>query len=67
MLSIFSYGAALYAFTLVEAAKVSAVRETAVVFAAAMGALLLKEGFGTRRIAAALVLAGGLAILQFAG
>jgi drug/metabolite transporter (DMT)-like permease len=66
-LSILSYGAALYAFTLVEAAKVSAVRETSVVFAAVMGAVLLKEGFGPRRIFAALVLAVGLAILQFAG
>ena len=66
-LSILSYGAALYAFTLVEAAKVSAVRETAVVFAALFGALILREGFGPRRLAAALVLAAGLAILQFAG
>ena len=67
LLSIFSYGAALYAFTLVETAKVSAVRETAVVFAAIMGAVFLKEGFGARRICAAVVLAAGLAILQFAG
>ncbi|OWV34697.1 hypothetical protein B5C34_08295 [Pacificimonas flava] len=66
-LSILSYGAALYAFSLTEAARVSAVRETSVVFAALFGALILKEGFGTRRIVAALILAGGLAILQFAG
>ena len=67
VLSILSYGAALIAFTLVEAAKVSAVRETSVVFAALMGAYLLKETVGLRRLAAALVLAAGLAILQFAG
>lgn len=66
-LSILSYGAALYAFTLVEAAKVSAIRETSVVFAALFGALVLKEGFGRRRILAALVLAAGLTAMQFAG
>lgn len=65
-LSILSYGAALYAFTLVEAAKVSAIRETAVVFAALFGAVILREGLGARRIAAALVLAAGLALMQFA-
>ncbi|MGB7405502.1 MAG: DMT family transporter [Pacificimonas sp.] len=64
-LSVVSYGAAIYAFTLVEAAKVSAIRETAVVFAAIMGTFVLKEGFGARRIVAALVLAAGLALLQF--
>ena len=66
-LSVVSYGAVLYAFTLVEAAKVSAVRETSVVFAALMGVIWLKEGLGPRRIVAALTLAAGLAILQFAG
>lgn len=66
-LSILSYGAALYAFSLTEAARVSAIRETAVVFAALFGVFVLKEGLGSRRIIAALVLAAGLAILQFAG
>ncbi|GAA4781449.1 EamA family transporter [Stakelama sediminis] len=66
-LSILSFGAALYAFSFVETAKVSALRETAVVWAAIMGALWLKEGFGARRIVAALVLAAGLVLLQFGG
>ncbi|MEM8825622.1 MAG: DMT family transporter [Pseudomonadota bacterium] len=66
VLSIFSYGAALYAFTLTEAARVSAIRETAVVFAAIAGAVLLKEGFGPRRIAAAAALAAGLILMQLA-
>jgi drug/metabolite transporter (DMT)-like permease len=66
ILSIFSFGAALYAFSLMEVAKVSALRETAVVFAALMGARLLKEGFGRRRIAAATMLAAGLILMQFA-
>lgn len=64
-LSILSFGSALYAFNLMETAKVSALRETAVVFAAIMGALFLGEGFGKRRIVAALVLAGGLVLMQF--
>jgi drug/metabolite transporter (DMT)-like permease len=64
LLSIFSYGAAVYAFSLVETAKVSALRETSVVWAALMGSAVLKEGFGGRRIAAALVLAAGLLLLQ---
>lgn len=67
ILSILSYGSAMYAFTLMETAKVSAIRETAVVWAALMGALLLDEPFGRRRILAALVLAGGLVLMQFGG
>jgi drug/metabolite transporter (DMT)-like permease len=64
-LSILSFGTALYAFSLMETAKVSALRETSVVFAAAMGSLFLGEGFGTRRIAAAAILAAGLILMQF--
>jgi drug/metabolite transporter (DMT)-like permease len=67
LLSVVSFGAALYAMALIEVAKVSALRETAVVFAALLGALWLKEGFGGRRIAAAAVLAAALIALQFAG
>lgn len=64
-LSILSFGAALYAFSLMETAKVSALRETSVVFAALMGAAFLGEGFGRRRIVAALALAAGLVLMQF--
>jgi drug/metabolite transporter (DMT)-like permease len=67
MLSVFSYGSAVYAFSLMETAKVSALRETAVVWAALMGTIFLKEGFGRRRLVAALVLAGGLVLMQFGG
>jgi drug/metabolite transporter (DMT)-like permease len=66
-LSILSFGAALYAFSLMETAKVSALRETSVVFAALMGSLFLGEGFGRRRVIAALVLAAGLILMQFGG
>lgn len=61
-----SYGAAIYAFDLMDAAMVTALRETSVVFAAAFGAWLLKEGFGRRRIAAAAALAAGLVLMQAA-
>jgi drug/metabolite transporter (DMT)-like permease len=66
-LSILSYGSAVYAFSLMETARVSALRETSVVFAALLGTIFLKEGFGPRRIAAALVLAAGLVAMQFGG
>jgi drug/metabolite transporter (DMT)-like permease len=66
-LSILSFGAALYAFSLMETAKVSALRETSVVFAALLGAAFLGESFGRRRILAALALATGLVLMQFGG
>ncbi len=62
-----SYGLAIYAYTLTDAAMVTALRETSVVFAAAFGAWLLKEGFGRRRVAAATTLAAGLVLMQAAG
>jgi drug/metabolite transporter (DMT)-like permease len=66
-LSILSFGSALYAFSLMETAKVSALRETAVMFAAIMGTMFLGESFGRRRIIAAMVLAAGLLLMQFGG
>jgi len=64
-LSSVSFGSALYAFSLIEVAKVSALRETGVVWAAIMGNRFLDEGFGARRIVAAVILAIGLVLLQF--
>lgn len=66
-LSVASFGSALYAFSLIEAAKVAALRETSVVWAALFGARFLGEGAGRRRIIAALVLVSGLILLQVAG
>ncbi|MCA8902989.1 MAG: EamA family transporter [Hyphomonas sp.] len=65
--STISYGLAIFAYTLTDAAHVTALRETSVVFAAAMGAWILKESFGARRIVAAAVLAGGLVLMQAGG
>jgi drug/metabolite transporter (DMT)-like permease len=63
--SLLSFSMALYGFSVAPVAYISAMRETAVVFAALMGWWFLKEGFGARRTFAALVLAGGLGLLQF--
>lgn len=62
-----SYGLAIYAYTLTDAAMVTALRETSVVFAASFGAWLLREGFGARRITAAATLAAGLVLMQAGG
>lgn len=66
LLGSVSYGAALWAFTMTEAANVTAIRETSVVFGAIFGAVFLKEAFGPRRILAAGGLAFGLMLLEFA-
>jgi len=63
--SLISFSMALYGFSVAPVAYISAMRETAVVFAAVMGWWFLREGFGARRTFAALVLAGGLGLLQF--
>ena len=62
--SVISYGAALLAFSMTDAATVTAMRETSVVFGAILGAVFLKEGFGRRRIVAACILAAGLLLLE---
>lgn len=62
--SVFSYGSALLAFSMTQAATVTAIRETSVVFGAILGAVFLKEGFGKRRIVAAAVLAAGLLLME---
>ena len=62
--SVLSYGAALLAFSMTQAATVTAIRETSVVFGAILGAVFLKEGLGKRRITAAMVLAVGLLMLE---
>ena len=66
-LSVGSFGMALYGFTIAPVAYISALRETAVVFGALLGWKYLKEGLGLRRTLSALVLAGGLMMLQLGG
>jgi drug/metabolite transporter (DMT)-like permease len=64
--SIISFSMALYGFSVAPVAYMSAMRETAVVFAAIMGWWFLREGFGARRTLGAIMLAAGLCLLQVA-
>jgi len=66
-LTIIAYGIALYALTQGGMGHVSALRETSVLFAAVIGTVVLKEGFGPIRLFAAAVIASGIIVLQMAG
>lgn len=59
-----SYGLILVALTMAPAAPVAAVRESSVVFAVAIGALILHEQVGPRRAAGAAVVTLGLAAVS---
>ena len=61
-----AYGLVIWAMNLGAMAAVSALRETSVIFAAAIGALILKERFGARRIAAAVLVASGIVLMRVA-
>ncbi|CAN7433256.1 EamA family transporter [Massilia sp. LjRoot122] len=61
-----SYGSALWAMTLAPIAVVAALRETSIVFAAAIAAWVLRERVGPARIAGAVLIAGGAALLRLA-
>ncbi len=63
-LMVTAYGLVLWSMTRAPVAAVAALRETSVVFAAVIGARLLREPFGARRIAAAAVVAAGAALLE---
>ncbi len=62
-----AYGIVIWALSIAPMAQVVALRETSVLFAAAMGCFLLREPFGHKRIAAAGLVAGGAVLLQFNG
>lgn len=59
-----SYAIALWAMTQAPVALVAALRETSVLFAAALGALWLKEGFGALRAAGTLLVVAGVMALR---
>ena len=65
--SLAAYAIALWAMTRAPVAAVAALREVSVVFAALIGALVLKEGFGWRRLAGAATVVAGVAALQALG
>jgi phosphonate utilization associated putative membrane protein len=61
--SLGSYGIALWAMTRAPVASVAALRETSVLFAALIGVLWLKEGFGLQRaFGTALIVAGVMSL-----
>ncbi len=62
--SVAAYGIVLWAMTRAPVAAVAALRETSVLFAALMGALWLREGFGLRRLAGAASIVLGIAALK---
>ena len=65
-MSLTAYGMVIWALTLAALAPVAALRETGVIFAAALSSLVLKERFGARRIASACLVAAGVIVLRLA-
>jgi drug/metabolite transporter (DMT)-like permease len=63
-LSAGAYGVVLWAMTRAPVAAVAALRETSVIFAALIGAWLLKEGHIARRVAGAVTVAAGVIALK---
>jgi drug/metabolite transporter (DMT)-like permease len=63
-LSLVAYGTVLWAQTRAPLAEVAAIRETSVVFAALIGLKLFAERFGTRRVAAAVLVAAGIVLIS---
>ena len=62
--SLGSYGIALWAMTKAPVATVAALRETSVLFAALLGAWLLKEKFTQRRVLGTLTIVAGVMALR---
>ncbi len=58
-MSALAYGIVIWALSLSAMAGVASLRETSVIFAAAIGALFMGESFGRWRIAAAVAVAAG--------
>lgn len=65
-LSLAAYGLVLWAQTKGALAPISALRETSIVIGAIIGAVLFKEGFGPRRIAATAVVFAGVLLINLA-
>jgi len=64
VLSLVAYAIVLWAQTRAPLAEVAAIRETSVVFAALIGMKLFAERFGTRRLAAAVLVAAGIVLIS---
>ena len=65
VLAFLAYGLVIWAMTLTPMTYVSALRETSVILAALIGAIMLGEPFSRRRVIAAACVAFGVVLLQF--
>jgi drug/metabolite transporter (DMT)-like permease len=63
-LSLLAYGLVLWAQTRGALAPIAALRETSVIFGAIIGTLIFREPFGRTRIAATVLVAGGIVLLN---
>ena len=63
-LQVLSYGIALWAMTLAPIAVVAALRETSVLFGAAIAVVLLKEPLHAVRVVAAVMIVCGLVLIR---
>ena len=63
---LLSYGVVVWALTMAPMGRVSALRETSILFAAVIGVVFLKEKLTPARITAALMIAGGAIALSTA-
>jgi drug/metabolite transporter (DMT)-like permease len=63
-LSVLAYGLVLWAQTKGALAPIAALRETSVIFGAIIGTLIFKEPFGRTRIAATVLVAAGIVLLN---
>jgi len=64
MLQAFSYGTVLWAMTRAPIAVIASLRETSVLFAAAIAVIVLKEPLHAVRIAAAVLIVWGLNLIR---
>lgn len=63
--TVVSYGLVLWAMSVAPVAAVAALRESSILFATALSALVLSERVGRRRLVAAGIIVAGVAILRF--
>jgi drug/metabolite transporter (DMT)-like permease len=65
-LSLVAYGLVLWAQTIGPLAAISALRETSIIVGAIIAAIVFKEGFGPRRIAATFIVFVGIVLINLA-
>ncbi|SDH12037.1 EamA-like transporter family protein [Sinosporangium album] len=66
-LSLLAYGLVVWAQSRGDLAAVAALRETGIVIAALIGAVVFRERLGRRRVTASATVLLGIAVLEFAG